>query len=366
MEFRGVSIKKYFFLLLFLKGSLLFGFSPSLAEVDKGSPPPRIIRPCCVLGADFQLMGIPFSKVNHIMSPGDLNNHSYMGGKKEGNGIIYTKKGGFIDIGHLRDQADWTRYLFSLILTELSNGEFIKKLKHEGGSKYLTINATELDTMDCLLLAGKITFDLSLWHELSTWFGASTLPFVSERYSSFSLEDVYSNLLGIYIGMEALKSDLPYESAMTQAIYQTLDSLGAQSEAETAVAMESVREIWWSRSKRIPNSKVLLVRDTDVYSTVSPWLVSDTTSQSVEPHLLLVPRITSIGNIITDYYTLNIDLNNKFPAEEMFPERETRIISQDDFKVLLNRVEEEIENNKLVDSGNEVFPPLKPEKSLQY
>ena len=50
----------------------------------------------------------------------------------------------------------------------------------------------------------------------------------------------------------------------------------------------------------------------------------------------------------------------------MFPKRETRIISQDDFKVLLDRVEEEIENNKLVDSGNEVFPPLKSEKSLQY
>ena len=359
-----MSLKNCLFLLLLINSGMSYGFSPSLAKVSKGTPPPRIIRPCCVLGADFKLMGIPFSKVNHVMSMEDLNQHHYMGNGKEGNGIIYTKQGGFIDIGHLRDQADWTRYLFSLILTERNNGEFVKKLKHEGGSKYITINASELDTMDCLLLAGKITYDLSLWHELSTWFGASTIPFVSERYSSFSLEDVYSNLLGINIGMEALKSDLPYDEAMTKVLYKTLDSLGAQTEEQTALAVELVREVWWSRSKRIPNSEVLLMRDTDVHSMVRPWLVPDSTFKTTKPHVMRVPKNTSTGSLITQFYTLNIDLNNKFPAEEMFPGRETRIISQDDFQVMLDRVGEEIENIKLVDSNNEVYPALKPKKGL--
>ena len=48
----------------------------------------------------------------------------------------------------------------------------------------------------------------------------------------------------------------------------------------------------------------------------------------------------------------------------MFPGRETRIISQDDFQVMLDRVGEEIENIKLVDSNNEVYPALKPKKGL--
>ena len=84
------------------------------------------------------------------------------------------------------------------------------------------------------------------------------------------------------------------DDALTKTIYQTLDSLGAQSEAETEVAMESVREIWWSRSKRIPNSKVLLMRDTDVYNGVSPFLVPDSTSQSVSYTHLTLPTIYSV------------------------------------------------------------------------
>lgn len=363
-----MQIKNHFniqvYLILLLTGCLFSGYASSGSEVKLGSPPSRVIRPCCVLGADFKLMGIPFSNVNHIMSADDLNNHSYLGNSKEGNGIIYTEQGGFIDIGHLRDQADWTRYLYTLILAERGNGEFVKKLKYEGGSKYITLTASDLDSSECLTLAGKITYDLSLWHELSTWFGVSTLPYVSERYSSFSPEDVYSNLLGIYVGMAALKSELPYDEAMTKILYETLDSLGALPENETARLMESVREVWWSKTKRIPNSKVLLVRDTDVYSKVQPWLVPDSALDNSSPHILHVPFVSTKGKLLTDYYTLNIDLNKKVPVEEMFPERESRIISQDDFRVILDRVAEEIENNKLVETTNEVYPPMTPKKGV--
>jgi hypothetical protein len=58
------------------------------------------------------MVGLPMIKVTQIISLDELGEHRYLGSQDEGNGIIYTATGGFIDIGHVRDQADWTAYLF--------------------------------------------------------------------------------------------------------------------------------------------------------------------------------------------------------------------------------------------------------------
>ncbi len=276
----------------------------------------------------------------------DLGEHHYLGDNSEGNGLIYTHHGGFIDIGHVRDVADWTAYLYSLIIFSRDKGEFMKQLGYEGGNKILKLYVDkDLDSMDCQLLAGKIAYDLSLWHELSTWFGASAVPMLPERYSSFSVEDVYSNLLGVLIGMEALKSDLPYNEAMTKLLIFSLDSLGSvKTEEETYAALEAVRDIWWTRDKRLPNRKVLLERDTEVYTSCRPWIIRDSIIGTPDPQILYVPKTTLDGQILTSYYQLSIDLNYKFPVKKIFPERETRLITQDDFGMLLNRVEYDPKN----------------------
>ena len=318
------------------------------AETPKSSKkelktPPRIIRTCCAFGYDLNLAGIPFKKLTHITSIDQLGEHTYLGSKNEGNGLIYTKRGGFIDIGHLRDQSDWMKYIFTLIQENGDVAEIYRKLGYEGGSKTLMIKTqADIDSADFILLAGKIAFDLSLWHELSTWFGASYVPMMPERYSSFSVEDVYSNLLGVLIGIEALKSDLPYDEAMTKILYQTLVDLEAVNDEQgTYDALEVVRDVWWTAEKRLPNKDVLIQRDTEVHTIVRPWIVPDSNLAS-EPYILEVPKRTSEGAPLNDYYTLNIDLNYKFPVKEIFPERESRVISQQDLDAMLQRVAYEL------------------------
>ena len=207
---------------------VLLAKTPDLSVKELSSPPPKIIRTCCSFGSEVGMMGIPFVKWTDITSITDIGNHTYLGSKEEANGIIYTKRGGFIDIGHVRDIADWTAYLASVILTEQSKegGEIIINLGIEGGRKTLTINASkDLDRLSVFQLAGRIAYDLSLWHEISTWFGASYIPLMPERYSSFSPEDLYSNLLGVHLAIHALESDLEYEEAMTQLLKSKLDEL---------------------------------------------------------------------------------------------------------------------------------------------
>lgn len=348
MAYKVAMMKSYLSILLLFLGFFLFGSPMQPLEIDSKEPPPRIIRTCCAFGSDLKLFGIPYAKLNQITSMEKLNEHKYMGDKNEGIGLLYAKKGGFIDLGHVRDQADWTKYLYSLILANREDGEFVQKLAYEGGKKSLTVDASsDLDSADCLLLSAKIAYDISLWHEMSTWFGASALPLIPEQFSSFSVEDVYSNLLGIYIGMEALKSSLPYDDAMTAILYQTLDSLDAVAEeTDTYLALEAVRESWWTRDKRLPRNGVIIERDLDVQTDVRPWLVPDSTFGFFEPKILTVPKTTAKGELLTDYYNLNIDLNYKFPVKEIFPERDNRIISEEDFNTILIRIEEDFKKLK--------------------
>lgn len=55
---------------------------------------------------------------------------------------------------------------------------------------------------EVLSLSGRIAYDLSVWHEIATWYGVSSVPLVSEQFSSFSPEDVYSNLLGLCLELK--------------------------------------------------------------------------------------------------------------------------------------------------------------------
>jgi len=342
----SLNVLKLFILIAFALNSIAISAKKTHdGDVILSKTPPHIIRTCCAFGYNLQLWGLPFISIDQVISVDDLGEHHYMGKKSEGIGTIYTNRGGFIDIGHLRDQIDWTRYLYNKILNCRGKNGVILPLGNDGGFKNLYINVpAQLDSSDCILLAGKITFDLSLWHEISTWFGVSSIPMMSERFSSFSVEDVYSNLLGIHIGMKTLNSKLPFNQAATKVILSVLDSLDVVKTAkETYDAYDVVNNKWYTNEKRLPNANVTIKRDTDVLTSSRPWIIPNATDNIGDPIILDVPLLNTKGELLTNFYQLTIDLNNKFPAEAMFPSCESRLISQDDFGVLLNRVANDLQ-----------------------
>ncbi|NND32890.1 MAG: DUF4056 domain-containing protein, partial [Saprospiraceae bacterium] len=295
--------------------------------------------------SDLKMVGVPLLKFTQITSTEMLGHHVYLGDQSEGNGIIYTTRGGFIDLGHVRDQADWTAFLFVQLQNVVPDSIYNLRLPFEGGVKMLTIKADpELSQDDYIKLAGSMAYDLSVWHEIATWFGASSVPLVPERYSSFSIEDAYSNLLGVHIGMEAIVSDLPYEAAVSELLQKELVEMGAVSSTEaTREAMESVHEIWWSRARKLPTRKVLLARELDVYEQVVPWLVPGREEFQL-PHILEVPSLSNKGQNLHDYYAFTVRVNRKFPFRRMFPDREDRKITQRDFGLLMQRIKWELAN----------------------
>ncbi len=337
-----MKLKKYLFAFwLFYSCSLTLGYQSFATEPifpgTKNVPPPRIIRTCCSFGADVEMAGMPFIKISDITSRDAIGNHVYLGDKQEGNGIVYTKRGGFIDLGHLRDCADWTAYLYHQIVNKKIGDEFVLNLGNEAGNKTLIIREFNSDSIpNPYELASKIAYDLSLWHEIATWYGASYIPMVPERYSSFSPEDLYSNLLGTYLGKKALQSNLPYNEAMTFYIAEMLDSLqSVETYEETYLAMDKVMNLWWTNEERLPNKRVLMRRyfDCNDNAVLEPWTVELISN----PYILPKP-----ARGLENYYSVSIKLNYKVPNKSGVKSDGSKVISQFDFDRLINYAEYEI------------------------
>ncbi|MDP1815694.1 MAG: DUF4056 domain-containing protein [Leadbetterella sp.] len=329
-------------LTLLLISFSLFAKAPK--NVNLKNPPPRIIRTCCSFGVDVKVAGMPFVKYTEVTSPELIGNHKYLGSKAENNGIIYTEKGGFIDMGHLRDIADFTAYLYLLIQDQRHNGAFSLKLGNEGGMKTLTVNVPEKFTdEDVVHLAGRIAYDLSVWHEISTSYGASFIPLVPERYSSFSVEDAYSNLLGVHLGMKSILGSGEYESEMTVNVKEVLESLNAVKDRESTIeAMNAVKDIWWSGKAKLPSRKVLIKRQFEVYDCVYPMLINSEKIENSVENKVCVPLESSSNESFNDFYKLSIKANFKIPVDKVFGQhvKEKNIITQLDFPALIKYAEE--------------------------
>ena len=233
-----------------------FSKAPDLSLEQLKKHPPKIIRTCCGFGADIGYVGVPFLKRNDITSIEAIGPHKYMEGRYENNGIVYTRCGGFIDMGHLRDCADWTAYIYNLIQASKEDSTYSNiRLGFEGGTKSLQLNIPkDICEDESVQLAAKIAYDISVWHEIATWFGTAYVPFIPERYSSFSPEDIFSNLMGTHLAVKAILSDMEYDEAMTFYINQMFTDLNVVSSwDETYDAYEKVDNLWYNSSKGFPN-----------------------------------------------------------------------------------------------------------------
>ena len=326
----------------------LFAKAPILTSKELSVTPARIIRTCCGFGVEIGIAGVPFAKKTDITSRKIMGTHTYMGGRTEQNGIIYTRRGGFLDMGHLRDCADWTAYLYNLIKASQTDPFYHHiELRNEGGAKAIEIDIPKNFSNDEMIaLAGKISFDLSLWHEISTWFGASYIPLVPERYSSFSPEDLYSNLMGVHLGMRALANNLDYNEAMTAELNKMLDSLeSVNTEQETFDAMLKVNEVWYTNQKSYPNKKVVLKRYIELDADLIPWLVPGYESMRL-PYILQKPDPN-----LSKYYLLSLKLNYRFPVDSVFPEKSDRIITQNEFEDFVGFIQTEINKEIIVEEN---------------
>lgn len=245
-------------------------------------------RRCCLLGTNLKMFGIIPGK--QTIEPTELGHHFYGNSKGEFNGNIATCRAGFIDTAHVRYAADLVVKL-ALSIEALGPQGGAIDLNAEAGRARLRIkprlDASANTAEKVADLAGSVALDITIWHEIATWYDYSAVPLYTEKGSAFSPEDSFSNQLGIALGKRALKisnqSRRPYEDVMTELLIKTLLTYGALPEAETIRVLDalelhkdrdypSAQEAWFTPEHQIPDYRRLLKRQLHLYGTVAPSL----------------------------------------------------------------------------------------------
>jgi hypothetical protein len=240
--------------------------------------------------------------------PERLGNHNYNSPLGERNGLVYTCNGGFIDIGHLREAADRTAFLADLVFDKLAAGKTEFSFRVIEPSWYhVTVSYPpgweDMPEEKRVDMAGEVSILLGqylahkslVWHEIITWYGFSSTGIFSEKISSFSFEDTYSDATGVYLAGLALRDRRPYDKVMTLLIDERLKELGVKSPAITRQAVSRISGEWYSGELYIftrmkePNFDVGLEG-----GLVTPYLVADICPDAV-PTPCPVPSLDSLS-----------------------------------------------------------------------
>jgi hypothetical protein len=353
-------------------------FSGLDAEVIPDVPEPQSLRPCCIFGNDVGVqvgrMKVPGYEVQNVLDISELGTHQYnkgtvslqpRGGERvlsdEASGILYTCRGGFIDLAHVRDNADRTFYLVSQIGRLAATGGTIP-LTGEGAERRIVLKPLDARLVRAYglrevgtSLAEWLSFQASIWHEITTWYGWSSTAF-PERPSAFSLEDLYSNLVGIKITgsvvrRHAAATEVAYNQAVTRVLNDALGKLGPLPKEASRRAFEYVDGIWWDSTKRVPDNQLVRHRNFNIGPTLYPWKLKDAQPSAT----LLAAREefdaactgdwTPLGLSVPDHLgdvpfrqmaTLEIRpgellVKNGFP----FPKPGSTMVTQDDFPAVI-------------------------------
>jgi hypothetical protein len=192
--------------------------------------------------------------------PARLGKHSYSISLAEQNGIVYTCRGGLIDLSHVRKSADWTAYIAAGVYRKLMENQRKMSFKMLEPSRYhvyvhypqgwSSMGHKDKDRIAfeaSIEIARHVVYIATTWHEIITWFGYKFPGLYSEYPSAFSWEDIYSNLLGTHIGARALRNGRGnFDEAVTAAIDSALDNLDVQPADTARKASEMVRDKWFS------------------------------------------------------------------------------------------------------------------------
>ncbi|MCH7918682.1 MAG: DUF4056 domain-containing protein [Planctomycetes bacterium] len=256
-----------------------------------------------------------------FINPFKLGKHGYGFSLSEKNGILYTARGGHIDIAHFRKVADWTAYLTSQVYKALMQGDTQLTYRlWEPSRYYLTLSypshwqrlapakKDKLAQKMAISLGQHMAYTASTWHEMLTWFGYRGIVVWPEFQSAFTWEDNYSNLLGACIAGFALKNpQLSYSEAVTRYLNQALEHLGGQPRRVGRKASAAMRGVWFKGDLMFLSvyRRHFDIGDGDGH--VSPWLVTCLPEvPPARPFSLPVPNV----DVLADngfHFTLEIE-----------------------------------------------------------
>ncbi|MBU1429496.1 DUF4056 domain-containing protein [Myxococcota bacterium] len=220
------------------------------------------LRGCCAFGRDLSMRIGPLEtplRLDNALGVEGLGQHRAGAGLGEGNGALYTCAGGFIDVAHVRTAADAVGGLYAA-LAQPGHAP-LRRPVLEG----VALIERDAPLSDPLGAATRAVALMSAWHEVATAHGARYIAAHDERFSALSPEDLYSDLLGVYVAEAALALQaeaptLSWDMAVTRALDARLRRLGALDKATTRRAFDLAAGRLWDPRRAIPDHRLVLAR----------------------------------------------------------------------------------------------------------
>jgi hypothetical protein len=197
-----------------------------------------------------------------------LGEHSYGDGNAEmSRGIVYTVRGGFLDVAHIRNTADMTAYIHARVSHAVRAGwgcvrfrgqepcVYTVELEYPASWAGLGVRErAEVEEAYALALSQRLAVQVMTWHEILTWYGYKSTGLVSEEGSAFTYEDGPSHVVGALIAGEALRAARnggEFDAQVTALLAQTLEELGAVGREGLSEAVAAVEGDWWESGKAL-------------------------------------------------------------------------------------------------------------------
>ena len=210
-------------------------------------------------------------------------------------------------------------------------------------------------TAAVIALSQYIAFQLSIWHEISTWLGWSASAMFSAAASAFSPEDLYSNLVGIKIAGRIIadgraSSESEFNAQVSENLIKAVDLLGGVSADVGRRAAAYVDGIWWQSEKRLPSADLVLKRNMDIGEVIAPWRVSMShwsrdAEEAIKQYcggddqpILLSNPSTYQGHGLRPFATLELRLEADTAARLPIPLPESGVLTQSDFPGLIEAI----------------------------
>ena len=294
---------------LFVPADSVHAALQTASQIFPVAPPissPNGLRPCCAFGYDLKtgVLGVtvPFYRINNVAEADDLGQQHYnnrllgavsniLGMSSEHSGVVYTTRGGFIDIAHVRDTADMTFYIFSHLWQqlgqeiEIDTGEELAQRRIKLFAFTPPADPAKRYELAAALSA-YLAFQIAAWHEIAQWYGYQSIPGFSEELSGFSPEDLYSNLLGAELGLTLIQKNqvssvARYNLAMPVVLQQALHQLGAVSADQTREQFNQLDGQWWDSQRHLPEKFLVLNRNYETGDSRFPTPVPGETASPV-------------------------------------------------------------------------------------
>lgn len=281
--------------------------------------------------------------LDEVISPAALGQHSYGGWarSREGIGLVYTRRGGFIDLGHTRDYADLTAYFAAHLRPLLAAGSGTIEVHPLLSERRVVITKPvppELLDDTSLRIARRAAFEISVWTEVVQLCGKGKMRGAAEVYSAFTPDDLYSNLLGTQLGAQAFTSHRPYDEAMTVGLAETLSRMGALPRRETTRVLHALGGSWWRPDVAWPSADIAIARSWTIGPRLLPMRAPGAVVASGDdpPVALDVPASDRAGRPLTDYY--QVELVPDVASLSCFSGQE--VVTSHDLPALVERLRE--------------------------